>query len=629
MIFSLEFGRHSAAGQEREIVEDAVGYFSPKDELKLAQRGQLFMIADGAGLAHQGDVASQTVIKTVIHEYFEATWLDDVEQMLHNAIQKANDALYRKNVESQSQSALNCAIVCAVIHEDALYAARVGNCHAFLVSNNRLAELVPPPGDSTASAISQHIHEGAFASESENRLGLDPQIEISHVRRRIQLKDIVFLCTHNVAAAVSEDEIGLLLTSAEPVAACETLTLDTVMKFPEQDATAVAIRVKGIKRLAFDESEMPEILQTPEETEPEPRKREIVIKGVRYRENLDGEPLSPGEEEDLKRFTRGRERVSRPLKRTTKTQRTPLPWGKIIGIPLLLAVLALAGYAGYKYVPDLWRSLTEPKENVQIITADSLKEMKQSLENKQLPAADSLLLASSEQPTKPAQDTTALAAAPDTTAKQIAPPPPVVIFRVAVIDGSLKNSSINKLKSKIAAIAGSDKVSYFKSKYRIKTSKILWRKSSDARKLKLVTNRLLGYGNSFEQAFGKKSEIFPLDFSLVLGADFKMPTLRDQYMELTNEKNDYYLEILNGSKVSGLARKMSNMLHHQKFDDKRLVVVDYRNADKLTYTKSFIKCESSKNDIALKMAADFGLPTLITNAPLFDIKIIIGTDIRK
>ena len=628
MIFSLEFGRHSAAGTDREIVEDAVGYFSPKDDVKLAQRGQLFMIADGSGLAHQGDIASQIVIKTVIHEYFEATWLDDVEQMLHNAIQKANDALYRQNVDSEGQSALSCAVVCVVVHEDTLFVARAGNCHAFLVSNNRLAELVPPSGDSTASALSQRIHEGVFESENDNVLGLDPQLEIFHVRRHIQLKDIVFLCTHNVAAAVSEDEISMMLTSAEPVAACETLTLDTVMKFPEQDATAVAIRVKGIKRLAFDESEMPPVLQPPDETESEPRKREIVIKGVRYRESLDGDPLKSSEEDDLKRFTRGRERVSRPLKRTTaKTQRTPLPWGKIIGIPLLFAVLALAGYGGYKYIPDLWNSLTAPKENVQIITADSLREMKQTLENQTIPAADSLSLPVTVQ--KPAEDTTAIAAASDTSTKQIAPAQPVVIFKVAVIDGSLKQNSINKLKNKISAIAGSDKVTYFKSKFRIKTSKILWRKSSDMQKLKIVTNRLLGYGNSFEQAFNKKPEIYPLDFSLVLGADFKVPTIRDRYMELTNEKNDYYLEILNGSKVSGLARKMSNMLHHQKFDDKRLVVVDYRNADKLTYAKSFIKCESSKNDVALKMAKNFNLPSLVTNTPLYDIKIIIGTDIQK
>ncbi len=627
MIFSLEFGKHSAPGIDKEVVEDTVGYFVPKDDSKLAQRGQLFLIADGAGQAHQGDIASQTVLKTIIHEYFESAWLDDVEQMLHNSIQRANAALYEQNVESGGKSSLSCSVVCVVIHEDTLYAARVGDCHAFLISNERLVELLPSPGDATASALSQRIHEGAFEPEGVNRLGLDPQIEIAHVKRRIQLKDIIFLCTHNVAASISEEELGLLLTSAEPVKACETVTLDAVRKFPDLDATAVVLNVKGIRRLSFDESSLPETLISPESSVPEFTRHKITIKGKSYTEAPEtGRRLMPMEE--LDDFTRERDHGRRHLKRTQPQKKKPLPWGKIIGIPLFLAALFLVGYAAVKFVPEYWRKLTEPGQGVQTITADSLRELKQRQQEE--PAlAESLNVANLQQIPAEKSDSLASAAKSDTVKQPIAETAPPVVFKVAVIDGSLKSGAGSTLKTKISATGVSDNVSYFKSRYRIRNSKILWRKSSDERKLKYVTNRLLKYADAFEKAFGVKPEIFPLDFSLVLGADFKIPPIRDQYMELTDEKNDYYLEILNGSKVSGLARKMSNMLHHQKFDDKRLVVVDYRNADKLTYAKSFIKCESSKNDIALKMAASFGLPSLITNAPLFDIKIIIGTDIQK
>jgi len=120
-----------------------------------------------------------------------------------------------------------------------------------------------------------------------------------------------------------------------------------------------------------------------------------------------------------------------------------------------------------------------------------------------------------------------------------------------------------------------------------------------------------------------------LDLTLVIGANFEAPRLQTSYRDAQAVDDfDYYIEILNGFTIPGLARRMNDLLHYRAMNSQQLAVVDYRNADRKNYRVSFIKCDPSRNDVADQLASLLEQRFSIVNTHLFDIKIIVGTDIK-
>ncbi|OQX94964.1 hypothetical protein B6I21_07875 [candidate division KSB1 bacterium 4572_119] len=626
MIFSLEFGKHSAAGEEKVRNEDSVGYFFPPEPEELKERGQIFMVADGHG-DEEGDFASKLAIETMIKSYYDATWLGSIEDMLMVAFKKANSAIRDANSERDNENYFSCSLSAAVIHENLLYLAGIGSCAVFLFSSNKLERLnkVTPVSSNSSSPFSR-IHESKSGEKLLPELGQQEDVEIAVHKRQIQIKDTVLICTGNVAQTIPEQDISLIISSSEPVQSCETIVNESVKVNPQQDASAILIRVKGIKRLAYEDKETE--LTTEEVETNESHERQIVIKGVRYRETWEDESLNGDDRESMDKFSLDRELHRRVYKRQTPVEKSGFPVHKLINFFIVLIILTLIGYAAITYIPGYLRDLKDP-QRVQTITADSIREA-ESDESIAGEAVDSLETGSTDFIAEIPVDTLIESVASDSVISSTEEQPQFsvpVSYRVVIINGSRKQISLDSFIRDISSTSSTEQVSALISRYRIKTSKILWRKSSESAKLDNITGTIINYQNLFEKYFRTKVQAQPLDFTLVLGADFKMPSISDQYVKSGDASSDYYMEILNGSRVSGLARKLANQLHHQSFKENRLVIVDYRNADKLNYPNSFIKCESAKSDLARRMAGDFNLPDVIVSRQLYDIKVIIGTDI--
>ncbi|HDP98229.1 MAG TPA: hypothetical protein ENN22_03480 [bacterium] len=626
MIFSIEFGKHSAVGVEKRQDENAVGYYLPSEPKVLNERGQLFMVADGVGEANDGDVVSNLAIETMIRNYYESHWSGSHEQMLEQSLKKTNQTIREANINKGNETYYFCSLCCALIYENTLFVAIVGDCPAFLLSSRGLQYL-------TSTSTRQDEQPGTQlvvpAEPAAQRLGFHDSVTVHIIQRQIQIKDVIFLSTSNILEALTEDEIADLISTSEPMQACENLVSQTVQYDPSEDAAAIVIRIKGIKRVPAEESDISPQPAAPDR-EQEPQERQIVIKGVRYREAWEKEGLSDRDRESVDKFELDRELYRRVHKRATQQEKPKLPLSKILATALAIIIVLAAIYAIYTYSA---RFITQLKQQrpAQTITADSISRAAQ---------ADSLMISTEKdtlmgEPTPPVvQSVESVPITTEPSEAQVEPDQaitsdtPTPTFRVVIVDGSGKNIQLKPFIDDISKNASTGSITRLKSIYRIQQSKILWRKSDDVHKLDIITAVLLQHQNLFSKQFNTKVATYPLDFTLVLGADFKMPALRDQYGDISDSSNDYYIEILNGTRTSGLARKLSNLLHNQKFDEKRLQVVDYRNADQQNYPNSFIKCEADKNEIAANLARSFNLPSTIVNRQLFDIKIIIGTDVK-
>ena len=109
--------------------------------------GQIIMlVADGMGGQNKGDYASNTIGKGLVKEFLEIdkpfTKSKQVTKWLYKAINKYNRTIYNKASGSKDYSGSGTTLTCAVIFEDKIVIAQVGDSRLYwLNENNKLEQL--------------------------------------------------------------------------------------------------------------------------------------------------------------------------------------------------------------------------------------------------------------------------------------------------------------------------------------------------------------------------------------------------------------------------------------------------------------------------------------------------------
>lgn len=618
MIFRLELGKQTVPGINRAQNEDNIGYFFPQEPEVLLLRGQMFMVADGGGGEDGlGEFASKLAVQTVIQEYFEEPWVGTVEEMLTKSFLKANRALIDANIENHAKTRFSISLTCGVLHQESLYLAHIGICRAFLLSNNIFETLTK------SHSLDMENRERSISGEGNGKvmvraLGIDEDMKIDLISRKLQINDTILLCTDGVYDNIDEREIQSIITIASPQPGCELIVKQAVANQSPDDVTVMMIKVKSIKRVETDEASI-----TPPVETVEPADRQIVIKGVRYRSTWIEGQIPPEEKVSVTEFSQDRS-VRRPIIRRSKTRDRSqmISIRQIFNVITIVAFIAILAFLGIKYIPKYWESRQAASKSK--AAADSLARVDDS----KMPIAKENEEMEPVQTVPPVFDE--IEESPAIEPEQQPEFTDEIKLDVIIIDGSFKrNLTWDSFLKDMKMFSNVDQVNPVKSSYRLQKSKILWRRTDNSEKTNTIQARIDQYQRLFAQYFKVTPEVLPLDLTLVIGANFEVPQLQTNYMDAQAGANvDYYLEVLNGFTVPGLARRVAEQLNQRQMNGKRLSVVDYRNADKKTYRVSFVKCDPSRNGLAAELGKMLDQQLSVVNSQLFDIKVIVGTDIR-
>ncbi|MDZ7335726.1 MAG: protein phosphatase 2C domain-containing protein [candidate division KSB1 bacterium] len=616
MIFKLELGKHTAPATEGGQNEDHYGFYFPQQPEVLLLRGQMFLVADGNGKAGLGAFASKLVVQTIIQEYFEEPWIGTVEEMLTKSLLKANRVLIDANRENQTGDRLTCSVTCGVVHQEHLYLAHIGTCQAYFTSN-QLFEILT---QSHSFNVDKPVQEVSALGEQKGSvlvraLGIDENPQIDLIKRRLQINDQVLICSDGVVKAIEEREVQGIMSS-NPIQSATELLVDRARRgTPPDDATALIVKIKSIRRVDADDGTGSRSYETTE-----PAERQIVIKGVRYRSTWQEEQLPPITEEIADDFSQDRDMRRPVMKRKTSrlTAKPDFSWRQIFNILTIVAFVVFAVYLAIRYLPNLLQR--DEGETTTTITQEdvTLKPIKEPPKSKESEISTITSPDAGEQFDVSEGDV------------EKATTQAVGSIRVVLIDGTFKpNINWRTLLDGMKLISSQDRISQVKSTIRLTKSKILWLRNGDPDREQLAKQRATQYQQICIQSLGITPEVSPLDLTLVLGANFKSPKLLGgTATETASAGLDYYLEILNGTPTPGLARRVSDLLDNRIIAGKRLVVVDYRNADKKNYPSSFIKCAVEQNGLAEELKSLLRQPITINNSGLYDIKLVFGADVQ-
>lgn len=250
-VTNIVFAQRSDIGLKRELNEDSVISILPEDQQVMERKGVLFVVADGMGGHARGEVASQLAVNTIRDVYYSRED-EDLEATLRLALEQANSRLYSENMamspkpEPEKMMATTC--VAAVLQGDTLYVANAGDSRAYIVRNGQAHQI-----SLDHSVVARQLREGLITKEQakdhpdRNRiyrcLGVHEVEEVDTFSEKVQVGDLLLLCTDGLSELVPEEEVIGIVQQYEPQESVQRLIERANEMGGKDNITAVVARV--------------------------------------------------------------------------------------------------------------------------------------------------------------------------------------------------------------------------------------------------------------------------------------------------------------------------------------------------------------------------------------------------
>jgi serine/threonine protein phosphatase PrpC/uncharacterized protein (UPF0333 family) len=216
----LDVAQLTDVGRKREHNEDNMAYVIPKDVQVMAQKGALFIVADGMGGHAAGEVASEIAVDTVSNAYYQDD-SDDVAGSLSRAIRRANTLILQRAAENMLRSGMGTTCVAAVMRGNMAYIANVGDSRAYLVRRNLVKQV-----SQDHSWVAEQVRAGLLTEDQARThaqrnvitrcLGTQTDVDIDVFTEPLEEGDTLVLCSDGLSGLISDDEIRSIVGQSAP-----------------------------------------------------------------------------------------------------------------------------------------------------------------------------------------------------------------------------------------------------------------------------------------------------------------------------------------------------------------------------------------------------------------------------
>ena len=254
----VEEAHRTDTGRQRHANEDAFFAEPP-----------LFAVADGMGGAQAGEVASRIAADAfgTADDRGEAP-----ERYLTRVVRAANERIHRVAERDSSRSGMGTTLTAALIGEDEVSFAHVGDSRAYvlrdgdlrrLTSDHSLVEELRRQGRLTEAQAEEHPQRSIIT----RALGPEPEVEVDTLTYPARPGDVFVLCSDGLTTMVPEARIARILERSHDLdAAVSRLVREANEGGGRDNITVVAFR---LDEAAVAAEEQPTLISPPAE-EPAP-----------------------------------------------------------------------------------------------------------------------------------------------------------------------------------------------------------------------------------------------------------------------------------------------------------------------------------------------------------------------
>ena len=265
-----KIGMLTDVGQVRTVDEDSILAadlsFGVNSE---SSKFLLLAVADGMGGHAKGEEASKialnAIARAVIPDLLNNT---PFTKILEKGIQNANQDILDYTAENPEASGMGTTSVCAVVKDNQIHLANVGDSRAYRVSDDEICRVTKDhsyvqalidEGDITEEQAREHPRK----NEITRAVGIMPSIEVDTMKLTLDSDESLLLCCDGVIAHLSDDDIHKIIRdSPDPQTACQEI-VDMANERGGSDNISLII-------LSSEGSDTKETEPDTKETEPDP-----------------------------------------------------------------------------------------------------------------------------------------------------------------------------------------------------------------------------------------------------------------------------------------------------------------------------------------------------------------------
>ena len=193
----------------------------------------LYVVCDGMGGGNAGEVASTLAVEAIQAHLAEAVRYADLPLIgpcddtvsapanrLASAIRAANDVVHGKSWSRPDYAGMGTTVVAALLREEVLSIAHVGDSRLYLVRNGTIQALT-----TDHSWVAEQILKGFITEEEAERspsrnivtkaLGVESSVDVELTEVPVRTGDMLLLCSDGLTRGVSPKDILHILSGSE------------------------------------------------------------------------------------------------------------------------------------------------------------------------------------------------------------------------------------------------------------------------------------------------------------------------------------------------------------------------------------------------------------------------------
>jgi serine/threonine protein phosphatase PrpC len=250
-MMTLDHAALSDRGRVRQNNEDACNVFVPEGPSELADRGAVFVVADGMGGHRGGETASRIAVRTIV-AFYSANADENRSHALARAFREANKTIIEESMADSTLFGMGTTCTALALYRGRAYFAHVGDSRAYFLRGARLVQVT-----NDHSIVGEMVRSGILTDEDARNhpkrnvitksLGAQDDVA-ADMPDSIELEagDSFLLCSDGLTGYLSDADIAGILSASTPAEACKKLVKMANDAGGRDNITALVVKVTSV-----------------------------------------------------------------------------------------------------------------------------------------------------------------------------------------------------------------------------------------------------------------------------------------------------------------------------------------------------------------------------------------------
>ncbi len=220
-----------------------------EDSFALHNEEGIFIVADGMGGHHRGDVASITFVEEVLSRLVERKKTSFIRDAISEAVSAANDIIYRLSRSEDEAKIMGTTAVICILKDNRYHIGWAGDSRAYILRKGKLLQVTRDHSHVQTLVDSGIITEKEARKHPERNvisraIGTEESVETDHVEGDILPGDIFLLCTDGVHGEMDEKYLRKILRKKISLQKRSEEIIKTALQLGGDDnATVILVQV--------------------------------------------------------------------------------------------------------------------------------------------------------------------------------------------------------------------------------------------------------------------------------------------------------------------------------------------------------------------------------------------------